>query len=137
MPAMPQVGVGVLVIEHGRILLGKRKGSHGVGTWSAPGGHLEFGESVEDCARREVLEETNLILKNLRLGPFTNNVFESENKHYVTLFILAAPASDTLKTMEPQKCERWVWFEWSNLPDPLFAPIATLRSQGFILEDRV
>jgi 8-oxo-dGTP diphosphatase len=133
MPGMPQVGVGVLIIDKGRVLLGKRKGSHGVGTWAAPGGHLEFGESLEDCARREALEETNLILKDLRLGPFTNNVFESEKRHYVTLFVLAAPASDKLKTMEPEKCEGWAWFEWSSLPEPLFAPIATLRSQGFVL----
>jgi 8-oxo-dGTP diphosphatase len=131
----PQVGVGILVVENGRVLLGKRKGSHGAGTWSAPGGHLEFGESIEACARREVLEETNLALKNLRLGPFTSNVFESEKKHYVTVFVIAAPASATLKTMEPDKCEGWVWFEWSDLPEPLFAPLATLRSQGFVLEN--
>ena len=46
------------------------------------------------------------------------------------MFVLAEPASDTLETMEPQKCEGWEWFEWSDLPEPLFAPIATLRSQG-------
>jgi 8-oxo-dGTP diphosphatase len=137
MPPMPQVGVGVLIVENGRLLLGKRKGSHGAGTWSAPGGHLEYGESVEDCAQREALEETNLTLKNLRLGPFTNNVFESENKHYVTVFVLAAPASGALKTMEPQKCEGWEWFDWSNLPQPLFAPVVSLRSQGFVLENEM
>lgn len=49
MPA-PQVGVGVLILRDGKVLLGRRKGSHGAGCWSAPGGHLEFGEVVEDCA---------------------------------------------------------------------------------------
>ncbi len=131
----PQVGVGVLIIEEGRVLLGKRRGSHGAGTWSAPGGHLEFGESVEDCARREVLEETNLLLKNLRPGPYTNTVFEAEQKHYVTVFVLAAPAGGVLKTMEPEKCEGWVWCDWSALPKPLFAPLAELRSRGFALDD--
>jgi 8-oxo-dGTP diphosphatase len=134
MPPAPQVGVGVLVVGSGGILLGKRKGSHGAGTWSAPGGHLEFGESVEDCARREVLEETNLIIKNLRLGPFTNNIFESEKKHYVTLFVIAARASGTLTNREPRKCEGWAWFQWSNLPEPLFAPLVALRNQGFALK---
>ncbi len=52
MPA-PQVGVGVLILRDGKVLLGRRKGSHGAGCWSAPGGHLEFGEAVEDapCAK--------------------------------------------------------------------------------------
>jgi 8-oxo-dGTP diphosphatase len=131
---VPQVGVGVLVVENGRILLGKRRGSHGAGTWSAPGGHLEFGESVEACAIREVLEETNLHINNPRLGPFTNNVFEAERKHYVTVFVIATPVSGTLTNREPQKCEGWAWFPWSSLPEPLFAPLQSLRDQGFVLE---
>ncbi len=53
---VPQVGVGVLILRDGKVLLGRRKGSHGAGCWSAPGGHLEFGEAVEDCALREALE---------------------------------------------------------------------------------
>ena len=47
---IPKVGVGVIVRREGRILLGKRKGSHGENTWAPPGGHLEFMESVEECA---------------------------------------------------------------------------------------
>jgi len=62
-------------------------------------------------------------------------VFYSEKKHYVTVFVIAAPASDTLRTMEPQKAEGWAWFEWSDLPEPLFVLLATLRSQGFVLEN--
>lgn len=65
MPA-PQVGVGVLILRDGKVLLGRRKGSHGAGCWSAPGGHLEFGEAVEDCALREALEETGLALSDMQ-----------------------------------------------------------------------
>jgi ADP-ribose pyrophosphatase YjhB (NUDIX family) len=66
----PQVGVGVIVLREGKVLLGRRRGSHGAGTWALPGGHLEFGESVEDCALRETEEETGLAVKILGQGPY-------------------------------------------------------------------
>ena len=53
----PYIGVAVIVVREGRVLLGKRKNAHGAGTWQFPGGHLEYGESIEDCARRELFEE--------------------------------------------------------------------------------
>jgi len=132
MPApQPQVGVGVLVIRDGRVLLGQRRGSHGAGSWAPPGGHLEFAESVEACARREVREETGLELQGVRPAPYTNDVFAAEGKHYVTLFVLAEAASGEPEVREPRKCGGWRWFWWSELPAPLFLPLDTLRRQGF------
>jgi 8-oxo-dGTP diphosphatase len=55
-----------------QILLGRRKGGSGEGTWSLPGGHLEVGESFEECARREVMEETALPLHNIRFTTVNN-----------------------------------------------------------------
>jgi len=61
----PSVGVGVIVVRAESLLLGKRKNSHGEGEWSFAGGHLEFGETVEECARRELEEETGLKFRPL------------------------------------------------------------------------
>ncbi|GLA65612.1 hypothetical protein AtubIFM54640_007797 [Aspergillus tubingensis] len=84
----PRVGVGVFVINpKGQIVLGQRKSSHGAGTWALPGGHLEFNESFEDCAAREVLEETGLKVRDIQFLTATNDIMKEEEKHYVTVFV--------------------------------------------------
>ncbi len=130
--AAPRVGVGVIVLRDGLVLIGQRLGSHGAGTWALPGGHLEFGESVEDCARRELLEETGLEIDAVRAAPYTSDVFAEGAKHYVTLFVLAESRHGEPQAGEPDKCAHWVWCRWAELPAPLFAPLETLRRSGFV-----
>ncbi len=121
----PLVGVGVLVIQEGKILLGKRLGSHGFGEWSFPGGHLELGETVEACAMRELAEETGLKASSVHLGPWTNDVMAGD-KHYVTLFVFVNQFKGEPKALELQNYEEWQWFDWNALPSPVFGPIRSL-----------
>lgn len=121
----PRVGVGIAVIKDGKVLLGKRKGAHGEGTWSFAGGHLEFKESIEECAYRELEEETGLRALSIELGPWTNDIIE-DHKHYITLFAFVTQFEGEPQLLEPHKCEGWEWFEWNNLPSPLFPPVASL-----------
>jgi 8-oxo-dGTP diphosphatase len=116
-------------------LLGRRIGSHGAGSWALPGGHLEFGETVEQCAAREVLEETGLDIQVVASGPYTNNMFPEECKHYVTLFVVAHAQTGVSWAREPSKCSVWRWFRWSELPRPLFPPLASLYASGFVPEN--
>ena len=127
----PHIGIGVILTKNNKVLLGKRKGSHGTGTWSFGGGHLEFGEGIEDCARREIMEEVGVKIKNIKNFAFTNDFFDTEGKHYVTLFVTAEYDSGEVCLNEPDKCEIWDWFEWSELPQPLFLPIENLLSYGY------
>lgn len=125
----PQVRVGVGVfVQHpdGRILLGKRKGSHGAGEWSLPGGHVEWGETVEHAAAREVLEETGLTVENVHKLWYGDYFCTEKDLHYVTLFLTAEVCCDPelLRTVEPDKCEGWEWFDDKSLPAPLFGLIA-------------
>ncbi|PWU23498.1 DNA mismatch repair protein MutT [Candidatus Cerribacteria bacterium 'Amazon FNV 2010 28 9'] len=127
----PKVGVGVIVIRDGKVLMGKRKNSHGDGTWNFPGGHLEGGETPQECAIREVKEETGLEIRDLRIGPYTNDIFEQEHKQYITLFIVTYSQQGEPTVMEPNKCSEWKWFSWDHLPQPLFLPTQNLLAQGF------
>lgn len=128
----PAVGVAVIIVKEGNVLLGKRLNAHGAGTWAFPGGHLEKNETIEACAKREVFEETGLVLGPVRHAAFTNDIFLNEGKHYITLFVLADHKGGSPVLKEPQKCARWDWFDWQDLPDPLFLPFENLLKQGFL-----
>jgi 8-oxo-dGTP diphosphatase len=130
-----RVGVGVIIVRDGRVLLGERIGSHGAETWALPGGHLRFGESIEGCARREVLEETGVAVNGVRHVAFTNDIFGKERLHYITLFVEAVKWRGRPVVMEPEKCRRWAWFEWDDLPTPIFLPLKNLKHQGYVLPD--
>lgn len=130
-PGAILVGVGVIILRDGRVLLGERAGAHGAGTWALPGGHLEFGETVADCARREALEETGLVLHDIAPAPYASDVFADAGRHYVTLFV-TAQATGTPVVLEPAKCLGWTWCRWSDLPGPLFAPLQSLHASGFV-----
>lgn len=119
----PRVGVGIIVEKEGKILLGLRKGAHGESTWAPPGGHLDMGESVEACAKRELLEETGIQAISCALGPWVEDIMEEGSKHYITLFVMVDRFEGEPEAKEPEKCEKWEWVPWDRLPSPLFQPL--------------
>ncbi|NPA38530.1 MAG: NUDIX domain-containing protein [Candidatus Nanohaloarchaeota archaeon] len=131
-----RVGVAVIVEKNGKILIGLRKSkTHGNGTWQFPGGHLEYKESFEVCAKREVKEETNLEVEDLQVVGVTNDYFEETGRHYVTIFVKANKVTGELINKEPHKCEEWKWIkkeELASLPN-LFLPIKNLIKEGYEL----
>ncbi|HEU5229111.1 MAG TPA: NUDIX domain-containing protein [Ktedonobacteraceae bacterium] len=129
----PFVGIGVIVRDGDRILLIKRQNSHGDGTWSIPGGHLEYGESFEECALREVEEETGVIVADATFCAITNDIFVKEEKHYITIWIEARYVSGEACINAPREMSDINWFPWNALPTPLFLPIENLLAQGFSL----
>ena len=129
---VPRIGVAVIVIRDGQVLIGRRRStSHGHDTWQFPGGHLEWGESIAQCAVREVAEETGLAATVIGYGPYTNDIFHGDDKHYVTLFVLASALDAAPEVREPEKCAEWMWCAWDDLPTPRFLSIEHLRELGY------
>jgi 8-oxo-dGTP diphosphatase len=127
-----QVGVAVIIKRRNKVLMGLRKGSHGARTWSFPGGHIEFGKTIVETACREVMKETGLDIIVKEYGPYTEDFFMRKNKHHITLYVVASPISDDKpKVLEPEKRGRWAWFDWDELPQPLFPPVRNLLAEGF------
>jgi 8-oxo-dGTP diphosphatase len=125
-PNLPRIGVAAFVVKENKVLLGMRKGAHGAMLWATPGGHLEFGESVIECATRELFEETGLKALSCTLGPWVENVMEQGKKHYLTVFVRIDQFEGEPKLLEPDKCQGWQWFSQNELPEPLFPTIISL-----------
>lgn len=118
-----RVGIGVIALnDKGQYIMGRRKGNHGSSLWALPGGHLEFGETIEECACREMLEETGLVLEGCKIAATANHFFENKTKHYVSIFCLGRITGDP-QLMEPHKTEAWQFFDdWHAMPSPQFVP---------------
>jgi len=117
-----RVGVSIILISKDlQVLVGKRKGSHGEGMWSVPGGHLEYMETYKDACDRELLEEVGVKFDNYEKVGFSEDVFGE--KQYTTLYF-AVKGIDTkkvkIRNMEPHKCEEWKWIHIEQLQDKLF-----------------
>lgn len=132
--AKVRLGIGVFVFRDGKFLMGQRQGSHGADSWSVPGGHLESGETWEETARREVLEETGVAINKIRFGAVTNDIFTTEQKHYVTIWMLSEYLSGEPTIKEPDKFIQQDWFDFEHLPTPLFLPWQQLLNSQFISE---
>lgn len=116
---IPNVGVGVMVMRGGRVLVCRRKGSHGAGEYSWPGGHLEYMETFENCARRECREEAGIEIENIRFQ-FLANVRAYAPKHYVHVGLIADWRSGEPQQREPDRGDEWFWSTIEEFPKPLF-----------------
>jgi len=117
----PKVGVGIMILKDKKVLLGKRKGAHGSSTYGWAGGHVEFGETLEEAAKREVFEETGLEVKTLEII-CVNNIIQYD-KHYVDIEFKATVEPGVPEIKEPHRVESWDWYDLDELPSPLFKAV--------------
>lgn len=123
-----RAGVGVLVLNNGKALLGRRHGDpekadsllEGEGTWTLPGGKIDFHEEIKDSAKRELKEETGLEAGDLELVSVTND--KVPESHFVTIGFLCKDFEGEPEVREPEQIVEWDWFPLDDLPEPVFPP---------------
>lgn len=129
--SMVRVGVGCVVRRgDGALLMVRRRGVHGDGTWSTPGGHLEFGETPEACAARETSEETGVEVANARIVATTNDVLVDDGRHYVTIWVVADHVSGDAEPLAEHELSEVRWCARDALPAPRFAPLESALATG-------
>lgn len=118
----PSVGVATVVVKDGKILIGRdtRKGDE---VYGLPGGHWESGESLKDCAAREVKEESGVVCNDVKLISVYDFYREDKQKSYVTIGMKAGYGSGELANQIEEGRMEWAWYVPEEaLKLNLFAP---------------
>lgn len=126
----PKVGVGIMILRDKKVLLGKRhddaeKASsdlHGEGTWTMPGGKLDFHETLIGGAFREVFEETTIKIDKSKAKIISISDEIVPDNHYVTIGFLCEDFQGEPKVTEPDEITEWMWFGLDALPEKVFLP---------------
>jgi ADP-ribose pyrophosphatase YjhB (NUDIX family) len=149
-PDAPVVAVGVLLLDGPRVLLVQRGRPPSVGRWTVPGGGVEVGETLEEAALRELLEETGLACT---LGPVVevlDRVLRDGDGrveyHYVILDFLGEQPTGTLRAGSDCADARWVevdalgGYDLTDGLEPVIRRAVEMRARGergpFRLTDR-
>jgi ADP-ribose pyrophosphatase YjhB (NUDIX family) len=108
--------IKAIIIRNEKILLGKRNGTY-QGKWCIPCGYVEWGEDVYDAVKRELLEETGLIIEPLDVYTVLSN-FHNEEQHTVGIWFMAKEGGGELLVGDDLKEVRF--FSFDDLPELAF-----------------
>jgi ADP-ribose pyrophosphatase len=135
-PNHPRVGVGAVVFRDGRVLLVRRGVAPARGLWAIPGGGLRLGETLQEGAEREILEETGIVV-HAGAPVFTCDSIEKDSTgrfrfHYVIVDMIADYVSGEVKAADDALEARWISpAEIRNLPATK-TTLKLLQQIGFI-----
>lgn len=117
------VSAGAMIFnDKGELFLSKRSQNckNERGHWETPGGSVEFGETLEQATKREILEEYGAEIVIIEQFPAADHLIPAEKQHWVaTTFLARFKPGQTPQIMEPEKCDEIGWFALDKLPQPL------------------
>jgi len=125
-----RAGIGVMILRDNKVLLGRRHADpdkasselHGEGTWTMPGGKVDYKEKLGEAATREVFEEIGIKINksNLQVISVTDEI--EKDVHFVTIGFLYQGLDGEPKIMEPDEIVEWQWFRLDSPPENMFPP---------------
>jgi 8-oxo-dGTP diphosphatase len=135
-PLVPRVGVAAITVANGKVLLIKRGIEPSCGLWAFPGGTLKLGETLQECAAREMLEETGITIK-VDAYAYVFDYFERDDKgklkfHFVVVDFAAEYVSGEPKGADDAMEARWLTPQELEEMPVAKNTIAALRTIGFI-----
>jgi 8-oxo-dGTP diphosphatase len=114
-PEGPIVAVGAVVLDGDRVLLVRRGKAPLAGEWSLPGGAVELGETLEGALRRELKEETGLLVEPVGLAAVLDRIHRDSagavEYHYVLVDYVCRAAGGELRCASDAAEVRWVTLE--------------------------
>jgi len=110
MKKVPVIGVGAVVIHQECVLLVKRGNAPYQGMWCIPGGRVQYGETLQHAAEREIMEETGITIK-AKQPVYTFEIIDTENTeqplHYVVIDLEADYMSGEIKPDDDALDAKW------------------------------
>jgi len=135
-PQKPVVGVGAIVVRGGKVLLVKRAAAPSRGLWAIPGGSLDLGETLQEGAEREILEETGIRIRaGAPVYAFDFLEYDIENKlhfHFVVVDMEAEYVGGDLRAADDALDARWVSPEDLREMAVSKNTLRILKERGFI-----
>ncbi len=120
-------GASIIIFKDEKILLQQRKDNK---CWGYPGGKIEVGEIVEDAAKREIYEETGLLVNSMNLfgvfsGPELHHIYPDGNE--VDIIDIVYTSDDFYGELiaQEEEVDDLKWFHYNNIPIDLSPPIRT------------
>lgn len=113
-PQNPYLTVDIIIeIDDGVLLIERKNPPHG---WAIPGGFVDYGEAVENAAKREAFEETGLDIANLHLFGVYSDPRRDPRFHTVSIVFLATARLTTTLQAGDDAINAKIYSE-ENLPD--------------------
>jgi ADP-ribose pyrophosphatase YjhB (NUDIX family) len=115
------LGVGGIIVRDNKVLMLLRSDAcrNNRGLWTIPGGVVEPFERLEDAVKREITEETGLILRTVEFMTVSDRTFDGE--HWVSILFLCETEGEPVNA-EPARHRKIAWQDLDDLPCDITAP---------------